>query len=342
MIGVDPEFFILDTKGKPVPAWKFFPPKENKMPAGTGSFFRDGYALELNTPAETCRARLGNALRETMRVAQEQLPRGYRLSTQATIQINKSDMAGAPTDCQVFGCDPSYNAYTGKEFTVDIDAMSHQFRYAGGHMHCSSEYKDGFTKNRDTQLMFAKLCDLFIGLPLAYLFDTPDEVQRRQYYGRAGECRLTRYPNWNSGVEYRTPSPKLWNHHEVATLFFGVMRKIQGDYAMLAAKWCTSWEKPLQKAINLCQVDPKMLPSVYGFYTPELLQTIKRDAWFTELVFPNKLGDCHTAYTELVSEKLGGSYPGRIQLGYKFTPSGDMLDLPTNVFKYGTLRKEIV
>src|SRR3990167_7927729 len=127
-IGVDPEFFAMTAGRRPIPAWKHFPPKEQKIVVGfgggrTGSephgwMFRDGYAVELNTPAETCRARMGNSLNRVIRAAVAALPEGSRLSTAATIRINDTDMKSAPPDCQVFGCDPSYNAYTKELFTV--------------------------------------------------------------------------------------------------------------------------------------------------------------------------------------------------------------------------------
>lgn len=310
MMGVDPEFFILNSTGKSIPAWKHFPPKEAKIKYGTGGgasglepagwYFRDGYALEFNTPPEICRARMGNSLRNTIGAAIETLPKGSVLSTAATIRINDTDMKDAPQDCQIFGCDPSYNAYTEKLFTVDLDAMTHPFRYAGGHMHYGGSTNNLFMKTREASFMFVKLCDLFVGLPFAFLYATKDERLRRQYYGRAGECRLQVYPDGSKGVEYRVPSPKLWNAHTVATMFFGVMRSIHNNFKELSESYNPKWGHAVQHAINNCEVPTSMLQTVPGVYTPELLIQLKKRRQFQKFVFPYYDGDCHVALTEYV------------------------------------------
>ncbi len=339
MMGVDPEFFILNSAGKPIPAWKHFPPKEAKIPYGYGGgsggtsphgwYFRDGYALEFNTPPETCRARMGNSLRQTVGDALEKLPKGSTLSTAATIRINNTDMKDAPQDCQIFGCDPSYNAYTEKLFTVDLDAMTHPFRYAGGHMHYGAGIDASFMKTSEASFMFVKLCDLFIGLPFAFLYATKDERLRRKYYGRAGECRLQKYPNGGQGVEYRVPSPKLWNNHSVATLFFGVMRTIHNNYADLAKLYDPKWEQPVQDAINNCDVPQSMLQTVPGMYTPELLISLKKQRHFRIFEFPTYAGDCHTAFTEHVRTQWPRDWANLTQYStVNYAPMGQMTITP--------------
>jgi len=307
MLGADPEVFIFDEKGKSVPAWKYFPPKEARIEStstwgnfGKGGFFRDGYALEFNVPPETCRARTGNFLRETMQQALTHLPRGYRLSTLATVRINRKAMVSAPPDCQIFGCDPSYNAYLEREFTVDLDAGTHPYRYAGGHLHTSHIQVKG-----EKAFIFAKLCDIFIGLPLAYLYDTPDEKLRRKFYGRAGEFRIQHYPGGKSGIEYRTPSPKVWNNHRLAIMFMGVLRSISYAFPNLYNKWDNKWDKTIEKAINTCNVPEHMLQTVPGFYTPELLVRLKRDQAFLKFEFLDNDQECHSAFSEYVRAKYG-------------------------------------
>ena len=167
-------------------------------------------------------------------------------------------------------------------------------------MHYGGAATEAFCKTHEHSFMFAKLCDLFIGLPFAFLYATKDEKLRRKYYGRAGECRIQKYPNDQMGVEYRVPSPKLWNDHCVATLFFGVMRTIVGNYTELARTYKPEWEKAIQDAINNCEVPMEMLQTVPGLYTPELLIELKKRRHFRKFVFPSSAIDCHTAFSEHV------------------------------------------
>lgn len=309
MLGNDPEFFIFNNENKPVPAWKFFPPQKEKVAALTAEgdasawYFRDGYAVEINTVPGTCREQMTYRVHKALRAIIEKLPPGYTLKTLATIRISEHDLKEAPPDGQVFGCKPSINAYTGKESVVDLDAMSHPFRYAGGHMHHSYRapyLRDGAFNTRDTKLMFVKLCDLFIGLPFTYLYSSKDEKLRRKYYGRAGECRLPTYSGSYHGVEYRVPSPKLWNNHCLASMFFGVMRSIVAQYEKLSAQYDPKWEKPIQDAINNCCVPLSMIQTVSGFYTPALIDRLKRDKSFSKFTFlrPNHIST--RAFTEYV------------------------------------------
>jgi hypothetical protein len=62
-MGCDPEFFFTDGRGKVVGSEKVLPKKGMDVDAGWGSGGKviiDGVQAELNPPANTCRALLGN------------------------------------------------------------------------------------------------------------------------------------------------------------------------------------------------------------------------------------------------------------------------------------------
>ena len=334
MLGIDPEFFLFDENGKPVPAWKYFPHKDDKIKStsvwghfGTGSFFRDGYAVEFNVPPETCRARTGNFLRDTMGQALATVPKGHKFSTLATVRINKKDMESAPPDCQIFGCDASYNAYLEREVTVDLDAGTHPYRYAGGHLHTSH-----IALVPEKAFTFAKLCDIFIGLAFVYLYDTPDEKLRRKFYGRAGEFRIQKYPRNVTGFEYRTPSPKVWNNHRLAIMFMGVLRTLSLAFPTLEKQWDDKWSPAVEKAINTCVVPESMLQTVPGYYTPELLVKLKKDKAFTKFKFLAEDRDCHSAFSEYVNGTYG------VDKGKQLLGGGWYSDTPITVTPIKTTR----
>ncbi len=328
-MGADPEVFVLDESGTPVPAWLFFPNKENKIPGpkdvqghirDKGAFFRDGYALEFNLTPGTCRALMSNEMGVLLNMAKSHLPKGYTLTTKTTVKVDQRTLGDVPPDCQIFGCDPSIDAYTGQERRPDVDPLIYPCRHAGAHMHTSFS-----TANREDRLFFIKTCDLFIGLVDAYFFDSDDERLRRKIYGRAGECRLPEYETetlveWGigdrkdvyettmvPGVEYRVPCSQLWNDHRLAGLMFGVMRTLLGKQQQLKKQWRPEWEPEIQRQINECKVDPKWLQTVPEFYTPELLKAIKESGEFHKFnmlefgasLMPKSLtyrSDAHTGY----------------------------------------------
>lgn len=322
MLGTDPECFVLDKEGNPVPAWRFFPPKEKKVATPelatihggftSGAYFRDGYALEFNTSPTSCRALMANELREIVRLAMKKLPDGYTLTTTPAVKVKREDLEDVPSDCQIFGCDPAYNAYTQVLGCVDIDALTHEWRYGGGHMHIEVPK----SWSAEDKFLFVKLCDLYIGLPLAYIFADDANRQRRRYYGRAGECRFQSYPaaygrdEATEGVEYRVPSPQIWNDHRLTGLMFGVMRNLLYRLPRLRETWDPGWEEDLQGQINECDVSKGWLQTVPGYYTPEHIEYIRDTGAFRKFKLLTS-GEGHDGWSEWASSirrPIGDSY----------------------------------
>ena len=91
------------------------------------------------------------------------------------------------------GCDPDYNAWTGRQNrrpNIDNDPF---MRSAGGHVMV------GYKKSRlDTNIALIRMMDVYLGVPSVIL--DPDRL-RRTLYGKAGAYRHKPF-----GVEYRTLS----------------------------------------------------------------------------------------------------------------------------------------
>ena len=98
-----------------------------------------------------------------------------------------------PPEAMIFGCDPDYRSLVGagpdKRAPFAPETLGRS-RFAGGHVHL------GYNQNATPPHIMAKLCDLFVALPLLK-FDK--QGSRRPYYGLPGLYRPKGY-----GIEYRT------------------------------------------------------------------------------------------------------------------------------------------
>lgn len=264
--GTDPEYLIVNKLGRPVPAHKAgFGDKEHKMVLRSALYggpddwesrvFRDGYMVEVNIKPDTCRQTTTHRMQRAIQALQQKLRPKYQLVSRAAVKINLArDMKDAPEDVLQFGCEPSYDAYELEAKIPPIDAITHPFRYAGGHLHFghSGDKRLDWMKNKDIHPMFVKLMDLYVGLPLTYLFDSKYTFWRRRFYGQAGEFRSQRYGKGETqiGVEYRTPGPEVWNEPWVASFAMGTGRYIGHNLKVLATKWDKGIEGDLIGAIN--------------------------------------------------------------------------------------------
>jgi hypothetical protein len=275
-IGQDLEFFLRDPRnGDIVPAHEFFPIKEEAIKinlcsghhtgGGEAQIYRDGLAVEVNTPGGHCRAYMWGAV--TYAIEEGKSAAGCPELIASLNPIAEIDLAllkDYPEDLREFGCTPSFNAYTQEQTKIPYDAETAPYRTAGGHMHVSG-FTNAMVKDKDYMCTYTKLCDLLIGLPAAVIFDHESEFQRRELYGKAGEFRLKDHrepthtkPFW--GQEYRVLSSRLWSHPAFASLFFGIYRDVIQSYQKdLIKAWNPILDEPLQRAINTGEGAVEML-----------------------------------------------------------------------------------
>lgn len=274
--GTDPEYLIVNKLGHPVPAHKAgFGDKEHKtvlrVPLYSGPddwesrAFRDGYMVEVNIKPNTCRQTITFRMQRAVKKLQERLrPSGYRLVATPAVRINlERDMKDAPEDVKQFGCEPSYDAYELEAKIPPIDAMTHPLRYAGGHLHFGHSGGNNldWMKDKEQHPKFVKMLDLYVGLPLTYLFDSKQTFQRRRFYGQAGEFRSQKYGKGATqiGVEYRTPGPEVWNSPWVASFAMGAGRHIGTNLQKVWKRWDKGIEADLVAAINTGKGVEKLL-----------------------------------------------------------------------------------
>ena len=189
-IGSDPEVFLQNAEGKPISsigyimADKWNPLQIPDMPLGY-TLQEDNVSLEYGIPPASTSEELVGSINAVMAKSLEYLP-GLSFSKLSCI-IFPEDQMQHPL-AHVFGCEPDFEAWTGKENKKP--EPPHEFmRSAGGHIHIETK-KDAYDVVRN--------CDLVLGVA-SVLMDRGED--RKKLYGKAGACRVKPY-----GVEYRTLS----------------------------------------------------------------------------------------------------------------------------------------
>lgn len=195
-LGADPEMFMATIDGQLKAACgRIGGSKENPAPLGLGEGFfiqEDNVAVEFNIPAAddatTLKSHLSRALKEI--AAGVRRLHGFEIVNLSAASFPVEELQSPAA--QVFGCDPDFNAWTGKK-NPRPQADDPNLRSCGGHIHIGVE-----DVSRMTPRTVIKACDLFLGVP-SVLMDKGE--LRKRLYGKAGAFRPKAY-----GVEYRTLS----------------------------------------------------------------------------------------------------------------------------------------
>lgn len=214
-LGCDPEVFMADLQGHLKSSIGLIGgSKEHPQPLPIGEGFmvqEDNVAMEFNIPPAESAREYVESIQKTLAFLTEGVKNRYGF------QIVNLSAASWPEEelqtpqAQTFGCDPDYNAWTGKK-NPRPNAADKNLRSCGGHVHV------GLDKDRINSVNLIKMMDLYHGVP-SVLMDKGE--LRKELYGKRGAYRDKPY-----GVEYRTLSnfwifnPKLidwvWNNTERA------------------------------------------------------------------------------------------------------------------------------
>jgi Phage phiEco32-like COOH.NH2 ligase-type 2 len=193
-IGCDPEILVTDGIIPRSVIGKVGGTKEAPMPLPLGDGFavqEDNVALEFNIPPSHSKAEFVSNLVKATGFLEAQIcaPYGWTFDKRSAISFAMEELDDPRAF--VFGCDPDYNAWTGR-----VNPRPHSddraLRSAGGHVHIGC--KSLGVKPREV----IRACDLYLGVP-SVLMDNGE--LRKQLYGKAGAYRVKPF-----GVEYRTLS----------------------------------------------------------------------------------------------------------------------------------------
>lgn len=188
--GCDPETFLQDKNGSPVSAIgyinadKWNPMQIPDMEAGY-TLQEDNVSLEYGIPPAASADAFVESIQKVMAKSLDYLPE-LTFSKLSCIVFPEEQMQHPLA--HIFGCEPDFNAWTGK-VNKKPEPPHPLMRSAGGHIHVETERN---------ALEVVRAMDLFLGVP-SVLMDTGE--MRKKMYGAAGAHRKKSY-----GVEYRTLS----------------------------------------------------------------------------------------------------------------------------------------
>lgn len=195
--GCDPEMFVFDPEGKPVPADMIPGSKDFPHKVEHGAVQRDGMAAEFNIdPVDNFRD-FNRNISAVMGQMTAMLPEGFTLKAEPFVVFDPDVFNSAPDDAKELGCSPDHNAWTGEVNMPPAMLDNPYMRAAGGHIHI------GWRENGDqTEIQHVLNCrdlvkqlDWYLG---GWSVTLSKDPTRRNLYGRAGACRYKPY-----GVEYR-------------------------------------------------------------------------------------------------------------------------------------------
>jgi len=196
-LGADPEVFVFDGEN-PISAVGLVPgTKAEPFKVDNGAVQLDGMAAEFNIdPAKN--PEQFNANIQSVLSTLKGIIGDYRLGAVPTAHFGAELIAKQPASARELGCEPDYNAYTGKENPrPNADTP---FRTGAGHVHIG--WGEGFdpfsTKHFNDCRMLAMQLDYHLGVA-AMSYD--NDVERQSLYGDFGCFRPKPY-----GMEYRVLS----------------------------------------------------------------------------------------------------------------------------------------
>jgi hypothetical protein len=202
-IGADPELFFTDKLELRSAILKVGGSKEEPLDIGQGCAVQeDNVAAEFCIPPCEKVADFIKSISYAKNYL-EAVAGDYGLSLARSSAGIFSDNELLHPMSHVFGCDPDYNAWTGR-VNPRPKAENRSLRSAGGHIHVGTK-KDPFE--------VVKAMDLFLGVPSVSMDLSGKD--RRQLYGKAGACRKKSY-----GVEYRSLSNFwIWSTQKTSWAF---------------------------------------------------------------------------------------------------------------------------
>jgi hypothetical protein len=198
LTGGDPEFFvhhggvIVSSRGI------LGGSKNDPRKLEHGSVQEDNIMLEINLkPASTLQEFNGNISRLLDEVRNHLSINNLALMVQAPEILMDNELKQLH-EAQEFGCEPDYNAWTGKRNKTP-KLEREEWRFAGGHIHTSVNRVLAKLEQRN----IVKWYDASVGL-YCVIHDTG--LRRASVYGTAGRFRYTEYDEGITGIEYRVPS----------------------------------------------------------------------------------------------------------------------------------------
>jgi hypothetical protein len=243
LVGADPEVFVKQNGIFRSAYGLIEGDKANPFAVKDGAVQVDGMALEFNiNPANTEEAFVGN-VQSVLAQLSAMVPE-YEVVAVPVATFGSDYINAQPYAARELGCDPDYNAWSGKENVKPDEDLP--FRTGAGHVHIGWTQGENIddAMHRETAMQVARQMDFYLGLP-SLLFD--GDTMRRGMYGCAGAFRSKSY-----GVEYRTLS-NVWLQDELSVSW--VFRAVsKGLAALMEGNDLSERYGDIQEVINTSDV----------------------------------------------------------------------------------------
>lgn len=191
-IGADPELFLQTISGKMISAVGLIGgTKEEPKPLDVKgcAVQEDNVSAEFNIPPAKNFNEFKKSIKYVMSYLDNRAQEMGLLLAKHVASYSFDEDQLASWQAQVFGCEPDFNAWTGK-MNPKPQAKDFNLRSCGGHIHVGNTGLD--------PVKIIRAMDLFLGVPSIFL---DKDKERRNLYGKAGAHRIKSY-----GPEYRTLS----------------------------------------------------------------------------------------------------------------------------------------
>lgn len=217
-IGADPEVFLINkVTNTPVSAHNLIPgSKKAPHKVKYGAVQPDGLAAEFNIDPAKNYKEFSRNISEVMK-SLEKLTPGYDFKAVPVMEFGAKYINSLPKEARILGCDPDFNAYTGRANPLP-DANA-DFRTGAGHIHVGwSDPNNPGPRDPFDPTHFEACCwltqamDTWLGIP-SIIWD--EDQKRRSLYGKAGAFRPKPY-----GMEYRTLSNAWLNRPSTIMLVY--------------------------------------------------------------------------------------------------------------------------
>lgn len=250
--GSDPEFFFSPKgDGKDIiPSIKVLGKTHYPSANELNKIIVDGVQGEFNHSASVCRQSSAyhlhcafnrlNVLLVNLRKEKKKVCMDFT----SVVKVSKKELNSLDVASIGFGCSPSLNIYAGGTIPIDIDPLEYTYRSAGGHLHFGTNDYDMKRVLKNHKIIIP-LLDIMVGNTAVLMDREPLQEERRKYYGRAGEYRVTKY-----GVEYRVLSNFWLRNYTLFSFLTGVSRYAL-NIVLSDMKYKTKYTKKIMSLVNI-------------------------------------------------------------------------------------------
>lgn len=211
--GCDPELFIYDqNKERFVSAEGLIPgTKENPYKVTRGAVQVDGMAAEFNIDPVRTFDDFYSSIEIVLQELKSFLPRGHKLMALPSVTFDEDVWEATPDVAKILGCNPDFNAWTGKVNSPPDASKNPRLRTASGHLHIGWTEDAAVTDKLYVQNArdLVKQLDWWLG---GWSLRVDSDPVRRSLYGKAGAMRFKPY-----GAEYRVLS-NFWLKNRATAL----------------------------------------------------------------------------------------------------------------------------